>query len=258
MELSEGTTDAVLDDLQSLASLQQLDLTLSPQTNRSPGLKHLAAFPGLKELDLQMPLYDDTEIADLPSLPRLTKLRVFFNCGDSGDKAIHYFSTFPNVRQVTIGNLGQISEIGMADLVARFPGVESLHLGGGGSDDDGISNVQAVDALAPLPNLTDVTLGFTGSVTDRNVLAPFARLPQLANLHVNFGPAAVDLDMSQLAHCRKLTQLTVSADKAISDSGLADIAKLTSLHEVDDLAARAPPSPMPASSISPRFRISKS
>jgi hypothetical protein len=230
--LGGGTTDAVLEDLQSLASLKQLSLSLSRPANRFAGLRHLAGLPALHDLEVQMPLHDDTEIADLPSLPRLSKLKVCFDGVHSGDEVIHNFSTFPNVRQLELHYLGAVSEVGMGDLVARFPRVESLHLGGLGSVNGGVSNLQAVDKLARLANLSDLSLEFATVITDRNSLAPFARLPQLAKLHVSFGPATVDLDMSQLARCRNLTELTISGSSAISDAGMADIARLTSLHKL--------------------------
>ncbi len=230
LELGPETTDAVLEAFTALPDLRQLHLTLSLRGNRSPGLKHLATFPRLDELEISAPLIDDTEISDLPSLPRLRKLKVFFNCSNSGDRAMHHFATFPGVSELELDNLAPLSAAGVSDLVARFPHLTSLRLS---AHRQGVISTQdAIGPLTSLPDLRSLSVDFAPGAADTNVCARIAELPLLEDLHIRFAPDAADIDLSHLAQCRRVRRLSISGTNAVSDTGLAALGKLTTLRKL--------------------------
>lgn len=198
-----------------LASIEGLDLRRSKATDA--GLRYVLGIRGLKRLWLGHPPFTDAGLARVNGLGDLRNLLLD---GPFRDQGIAQLTKLSQLKSLSL--LGtSVTESGLADLLARLPNLEDLHVEGEQFGDVSLASV------ATLSRLRRLTLSI--AATDAG-LAQLGSLRQLRKLNLN-GNAYSDAAMERLKELPTIESLYLNTPN-LSDEGLRQLAALPSLREL--------------------------
>ncbi len=240
------TTDADLDRIEGLASLERLDISLTYLTDE--GVERLKALPGVVELNFfGAESITDVSVSHLRGWESLRRLNL--RGSDITDTSMEYVASLRNLRSLDV-SFTQISTPGL-EYLAELSYLEELALGGNKLNGAGLT------VLSALPNLKKLTLKGTQrrnsgywAVSLTNVdMELLGSLRQLEWLDLGGSIRSPlnelsDLGISELAQLRELRVLDISQTR-ISSAGLESLAGLPKLERlslwraerIDDRAA---------------------
>lgn len=260
-------TDADVERVATLKGLKRLDLSLTYVSDR--GAEKLKGLGQLEELNLfAAEFITDAALAFLRGNHSLTRLNL--RGTDVTDSSLAYIAELPNLRSLDI-SFTQVSDVGMEHL-AELSQLEELNVGGNKISGVGLHVLKLLPKLKKLsfygiqrrnagwcwaPVVTDQeleTISLLAGLEDLNIGSGVALgTPRPSDLgpadgeaecRVAGGTRITDLGLAKLARLKKLQQLDLSGS-AITPAGLKTLAGFPELHRlslwnvmaIDDSAA---------------------
>lgn len=206
--------------LSELVELRKLDLTRLPLAGAPQ--KFLPRQPHLQVLTLADCQLSDADIAPLMKLVDLKELSVWRNPSLSAT-GLSVLANLTRLEKLTLFDTKADDKI--ARLFSKMPRLKSLMLNATAITDAG---VEALEGATELEELDLCNTQITGSGFRK-----FTRHTRLKKLDLAFGCKKLSgVGLSGLVNCKGLTSLNFT-NSAINNNGLADIAKLVALKNLD-------------------------
>ena len=243
-------TGAGLAALEPLTHLQELSLR-ECRNLTDDGMAHLGRITSLRKLEIDgSELLTNTGMAELRSLPNLESLSLDLS-GATTDAVLESLQSLPRLRHLELSYGNRAGEAGLKHL-AGFQSLESLVLDGNNLTDADFSQLPqlpqlkslalnngreftgaALVNLEKLPNLQELQLGGEGELTPQG-MAHLQKLPRLKKLSI-WGGASEPSDecLEVIGQLSNLRSLTLTACNDFTDKGMASLAGLSDLEELD-------------------------
>ncbi len=201
-------TDADLEHLKHLSTLEDLDLDTVPITDG--GLVHLKTLQSLKSLSIAKNPNNpgrirDDGMAHLKSIPSLEHINI--NNNDLTDKGLAHLAQLPNLRALLLSTVRYVDS-GMDKYCYTDRGLEAL------------SRLHKLEELS----ICSPVIGDAG-------MAHIAKLTNLKTLHVA-GGQVTNAGVAKLASLKSLERLTLETPK-VTVSGLNHLNALTNLKKLN-------------------------
>lgn len=180
-----------------------------------------------KWLDLYGDGSDEITSRTLSKLAHLTSLEhlSIVNVQNLDDAALAAIASLPNLIELAIYG-GSATGNGVSSLV-RLSGLRLLKLQSVPCEND-----DALLELGGIETLRELVLDDVNAVSDR-ILTMCAKLPQLASLRISRCDRFTAVGLSELAHCRALTELNLSFNEHLDPQHLLSIRSLENLTHLD-------------------------
>ncbi|MEZ6113747.1 MAG: hypothetical protein R3C99_22460 [Pirellulaceae bacterium] len=239
-----GIGDAGMEHLSKVATLKTINLM--PRSGvADAGVAALAKLPKLENLYMQQSDITDETLKSLAKVPTLKRLRVIrTNITDEGLKhlaacenlelldmkecqyiyemGLAYIKDLKKLRSLTPGN-NQISDASM-EYVSGLTNLVALRLDDGSLSDEGMKHLANLTKLREL-YLTRTFVGDAG-------LQYVSQMPEMEKLSLR-ASAVTSAGMKHLSGLKKLKELDLSECFAVADEGMADLAPITSLVDLN-------------------------
>jgi|GEM_PF-1584377 len=232
--------DAALANIKGMTSLESLNI--GPTLITDEGMAHIAHLRSLRTLNL----HNNADVSDagLAHLKDLTSLKWLSLCGtrisyrglahlskltkmehlnlsdtDITDRGLAHLSRMRSLKYLRMDGT-RVGDRGLVHL-KNLKALETLYLPGNRISDKGLAQLAELPALKKLPN----DLMFTSIIITADYLPGLAHLKKL---HLGTAEKVTDAGLAHLAKIRSLEELNIGGSN-ITDAGVVHLAQLTGL-----------------------------